>query len=336
MWVTDMALAAILMPLGKALLEEEKVKPLRSNFGRALMISCAWGPLIGGIGTPAGCGPNPIAIGFLKEMAGVDLSFLRWMAYGVPSALLLIVPAWLILLFIFPPEISHLRRHKNELKKEFQNLPPMHRDEIVTVVVFILTVSLWILTPFLESRLYMEIPISMVILLTSALLFLPGLTGVKWKDIEKDISWSGIILVVSGISLGMMLYNTGAAEWLSILLLRGLADVGLFLRILLIILIVSLLKIFLSSNTVTATIIIPIIIALSKSLGLDALGLALPAAITSSLAFILVTSTPTNVIPYSAGYFSISDLAKAGIVMTIVSSPIVALVIYLIGRLAAG
>ena len=67
----------------------------------------------------------------------------------------------------------------------------------------------------------------------------------------------------------------------------------------------SVLKIVLSSNTVTATIVIPIMISLSTALGVDALSVTVPAALTTSMAFILVTSTPTNVIPYSAGYLTL-------------------------------
>ncbi|MBT4504024.1 MAG: anion:sodium symporter, partial [Gemmatimonadetes bacterium] len=71
MWISDMAVAAILMPIGVGILEDANLKKLESNFGRALMISCAWGALIGGIGTPAGCGPNPVTIGYLEELAGI-------------------------------------------------------------------------------------------------------------------------------------------------------------------------------------------------------------------------------------------------------------------------
>jgi sodium-dependent dicarboxylate transporter 2/3/5 len=74
-------------------------------------------------------------------------------------------------------------------------------------------------------------------------------------------------------------------------------------------------------------------IALAISLGLDPLGVTMPAAITASLAFILVTSTPTNVIPYSAGYFSIKDMAKAGMVLTIISSSILAVTLLVIGKM---
>ena len=105
------------------------------------------------------------------------------------------------------------------------------------------------------------------------------------------------------------------------------------MRIGAIVLIVMILKIALSSNSVTATIVIPIMIALAQNLGLDVLGIALPASITASLAFILVTSSPTNVIPYSAGFFSIRDFAISGIVMTLITTVIVSLDIYIVGRI---
>ena len=75
----------------------------------------------------------------------------------------------------------------------------------------------------------------------------------------------------------------------------------------------------------------PILIALAASLALDPWTLAGPAAFTSSLAFILVTESPTNVIPYSSGYFSIRDMAKAGIVMTFFAAICVAASILVMG-----
>src|SRR6267142_2359691 len=79
MWITDIAVAAMLLPLGIGLLQDAGLRPGQSNFGRALMIATAFGPLIGGIATPAGTAANLIAIGQLKQLAHVDVSFLRWM-----------------------------------------------------------------------------------------------------------------------------------------------------------------------------------------------------------------------------------------------------------------
>ncbi|MDA3940833.1 MAG: DASS family sodium-coupled anion symporter [Spirochaetia bacterium] len=333
MWITNMAVAAMLLPLGVSILEEEGSVRLKSNFGKALMIACVWGPLIGGVGTPAGAGPNPIAIGFLKEMAGVDLSFTQWMMFGIPAVILLLLPGWGLLLLIFKPEMKHLKKTKEELRHEYDNYPPMSREEKLTLVIFLLTVFLWLSSGWLGKLLEISIPVSMPVLFTATLFFFPGVTGLKWKEIEEDISWSGIILVVTGISIGMMLYQTGAAGWLSFVLLGGIGNFSPLMRVGAIVLIVMILKIALSSNSVTATIVIPIMIALADNLGLDALSIALPASITASLAFILVTSSPTNVIPYAAGFFSIRDFARSGIVMTLVTTIIVTGVIFIVGSL---
>ena len=77
----------------------------------------------------------------------------------------------------------------------------------------------------------------------------------------------------------------------------------------------------------------PIVIELSMSIGMPTVSIALPAALGTSLAFILITSTPTNVIAYSAGYFSIKDFAKAGILMSLVSCVVVSLGMYGVGLL---
>ena len=233
---------------------------------------------------------------------------------------------------MFKPEIKHLKKTKEELRHEYDNYPPMSREEKLTMVIFLLTVILWLTSGLLGTLLGISIPVSMPVFLTATLFFFPGVTGLKWKEIEEDISWSGIILVVTGISIGMMLYKTGAAGWLSFVLLGGIGNFSPLMRVGSIVLIVMILKIALSSNSVTATIVIPIMIALADNLGLDALSIALPASITASLAFILVTSSPTNVIPYSAGFFSIRDFAKSGIVMTLITTVIVTFVIFLVGR----
>ena len=333
MWITDMAVAAMLMPLARAILKEEGLRPLESRFGRALLIACAWGPSIGGIGTPAGAGTNPLAIGFLKSMAGIDITFLKWMLYGVPAALLLIPPTWAVLMLFFRPELKRLSKTREEMQAEFRNLPRMDREEKVTVFVFMVTVALWITSPMLGRMLGIDIPISMPAILTCVLFFLPGMSRIRWKEIEPDISWDGILLILAGISIGMMLYNSGAAKWLSLLLLGGIGNLHPFLLILAVVLIVSLLKVGLSSNTVTAAIVIPIVISMAQGMNLSVMAVALPAGITASVALVLVTSTPTNVIPYSAGYFTIGDMARAGSVLTLIASLVLAAVIYVIGGL---
>ena len=322
MWITDMAVAALLLPLGVGVLRDAGLKPRESNFGRALMIACAFGPLIGGIATPAGTGANLAAVGYLRELAGLEISFLRWMAYGVPAALLMIPLAWRILLWAFPPELVRLPLSSDDIARRARALGRPSRLEIWTLIVFGLTIGTWLATPLLAELTGGRIdpPIQAVALLGGLLLFLPGLEVQTWKEAQQDMDWGGVILIVAGLSLGVMVFETGAASWLAQVLLGRLGDVPTAAQPFVIVVVVASLHLLFSSNTVTGTIIMPILIALAQVLELDVWTIAAPAAFTSSLAFILVTESPTNVLPYSAGYFSIRDMAKVGVVMTVAAA----------------
>ena len=329
MWITDMAVAALLMPLGVGVLRDAKLEPLKSNFGRALMISCAFGPLIGGIGTPAGAGANLAAVGYLRELAGVEISFARWMAYGVPALLLMIPAGWWLLLRAFPPELDRLPIAEAEIRDRIDALGPPTRLEIWTLVVFAGTITVWLTTPLLAawSGGAIDPPPQAVALGGGLLLFLPGLSVLRWKAAQRDMDWGGVILIVAGLSLGVMVFDTGAARWLAQVLLGRLPDVPGLLQPFVIVLVVAALHMAFSSNTVTGAIIMPILIALAQDFRLDIWTIAAPAAFTSTLAFILVTESPTNVVPYSAGYFTIRDMAKVGIAMTVAAAACVTVAI---------
>lgn len=335
-WITDMAVAAMLMPIAVTILKDAGVEPLKSNFGRALLISCAWGPLVGGVSTPAGCGPNPLTMTFLKDLANIDFSFTDWMMIGIPAMLMMIPCAWFILITVFPVEDVNLVVAEDDFIKKRQELGRLKKNEVVTLSIFILTVLLWIFGGQISDWTGGAIDylgIKFVAIACACLFFLPGIGVIDWKSAEKDISWGGIILIVTGLSIGMAVYKTGAAAWIAQVAFSGLGALSPVVIIFVIVLGVSLMKVLFSSNTVTGIIMVPLLIALAQQIDVNPALLAIPAGITSSLAFLLVTSTPTNVIPYSAGYFTIKDMLKAGIWMTLASSACVTLSIAVIGKL---
>ena len=335
-WITDMAVAAMLMPVAVRILKDAKLEPLKSNFGRALLIATAWGPLVGGVSTPAGCGPNPLTMAFLKDLANVDFSFVDWMMLGYPAMLLMIPCAWIILIRVFPLEKIELTVAKDDFLEQRAELGRLKRDEIITLVIFILTITLWISGKWigtLTGGAVGYLSISFVAIACACLFFVPGIAVIDWQKAEKDISWGGIILIVTGLSIGMSIYNTGAAAWIAQVAFSKLGLLHPVMIIFAVVLGVSIMKVMFSSNTVTGIIMVPLLIALAGQTGINPVLLAIPAGITSSLAFLLVTSTPTNVIPYSSGYFTIKDMARAGIWMTIASSACITLSIAVIGTI---
>ena len=335
-WITDMAVAAMLLPIAASILKDAGAEPRQSNFGRALMIACAWGPLMGGVATPAGCGPNPLTIGFLQDLAGMDFTFVDWMLIGYPATLLMVPLGWLILIKVFPLEKVDIGPAAGDMKERLRELGPLDRREILALLIFVLMVLLWAFPgPIqqLSNGRVDYLDIRFVAIACSCLFFLPGVGVISWKKAESAINWGGIILVVAGLSLGKAVHATGAAQWLAYVAFHQLGALHPVVIVFAVVFGVSLLKVIFSSNTVTGAIMVPLLIALAAQIGLDPVLVALPAGITASLAFILVTSTPTNVIPYSSGYFSIMDMVRAGLLMTVAASLCVTLSICVVGRL---
>lgn len=317
MWIVNMSVAAILLPMAVTILKKAGHKPGASNFGRALLIAVAWGSAIGGISTPVGNGANIVALGYLRELAGIPINFLTWMIVGLPAALLILPLAYMILVRVFPPEKIDNLDIRNDLELSSSSAK-LTAGELKALIIFGLAVLFWLGDPLLKHLTGLSVPIEIVAVAAAVAFFLPGINILSWKEAQADIDWGGIVLIAAGLSLGMIVFETGAARWLAMISFSPIGNLGLAPRIFFAVLIVELLKVFFSSNTVTGVILIPMMIAFSISLGINPWYLAGPVAIATSMAFILVTSSPTNVIPYASGYFTIRDFAKAGIFLTLV------------------
>ncbi len=320
MWLTDMAAAAILLAAGLGILRVSGCKPLQSNFGRALMIAVAWGPLFGGIATPAGTGANAVAIGFLSDLAGIELTFLDWMIGGVPTALLLVPCGWLVLLFVFPPEIEEIPIGKDAVADQLREMGPLtsHPTQLRALLVPAIAVVLWLGFP--------EMGIAWIGVSVSMLLFMPYIGFLKWEEAERSAQWGSIVLVAAGIGIGMAAYRTGLATYVAYAALGNLiGSLPEFLRFAVTSWVTALMHAAFSSNTLTGSIMTPLMIPFAEALEADLWTTLAPAAFTSSLAFLLVTEGPTSIIAHSSGYFSIKDFTKAGVLMTVVAGLVVAI-----------
>ena len=162
-------------------------------------------------------------------------------------------------------------------------------------------------------------------------MFLPGVRVLSWKMAQQEIQWGGIVLVAAGLALGLTVFETGAARWVGLGLLAPIALVPALAQPFVVVVVVSVMHLLFASNTVTATVVLPILIALAGDLGLTPLAIAIPAGFASSLAFILVTESPANVVLYSAGYFSIRDMARAGVWMSLAAAVCVTVSVTVVG-----
>ena len=98
LWISNTATAAMMFPIGLALIAEFERESGRrlAGYGAALMLAVAYGANVGGIGTKIGTVPSAQLSGFLAQR-GVEVSFLEFAAIGVPFVLLFLPIVWLAL-----------------------------------------------------------------------------------------------------------------------------------------------------------------------------------------------------------------------------------------------
>jgi sodium-dependent dicarboxylate transporter 2/3/5 len=147
----------------------------------------------------------------------------------------------------------------------------------------------------------------------------------KWSDLEKQLEWGALLLVVGGFSLGVAASQSGLASWVAEKALQPLAVLPLYLQPFATTVVVAIDSLGFSSFTAAASVNVPFFIEYAQQNGFPVLTLAMAAGFASSPHFILVTESPSFVLPYAYGYFSFKDLFKIGIILTVISAVAIAI-----------
>ncbi len=326
MFITDVAVVAMMIPLVLGLLTTVNAQPGGSNLGRAMMMAIMFGSTLGGVSTPAGVSSNIITMGFINKNAKLDISFLDWTVIATPIFLVIALVVWWLILRIFPPEMKQLPYGRERVREELRTMGPWRTGEITALVVFLAAVVLWLTSDLTK------IPIAFVSLLILGGLSLPGI-GVfrSWREMERGIEWGAVLLVVGGFILGIAATRSGLASWVAQNALKPMAAVPFQLQPLAVTLLVAIDSLGFSSFGAAASVNVPFIIAYAQQNGLPVMALALAAGFAASTHFILVTESPSLVLPYAYGYFSFKDLAKIGVLVTVLSAVLISIGLVLAG-----
>ena len=352
MWVSNTATAAMMLPLGLGILSTLGARPEKSKYGTGLMLGIAWAASIGGVGTIIGTPPNGIALGVLNTAFAQDpsyhrITFLDWMSFGVPFVLLMLPAAWLLLLWLFRPDVRVDTKVRNDVVAEYRSLGPPSHAQRRTIGVFLLAAFLWIMLPFKEMLLPPGAATMLewldeygVGMLAGVLLFfVPANKGsgdrlLEWED-AGYVEWGTLLLFGGGIALSDAMFKTGLAHWLTGTLMSMLGGAPAIV-LLAGIVVVSALLTEVASNTAVATMMAPIVISLARASGADASILVIGSAMAASLAFMLPVSTPPNALVYGTGYIRIRDMVKGGIWLDVIGSFITVAILAVVGAWLLG
>ena len=358
MWISNTATAMMMLPIALAVIGQiERLKPEQAGedtsraegLGTSLMLGIAYAASIGGVATLIGTPPNAILAGVVERLYGYRISFAAWMGFGLPLSLLMLAIAWFYLTrYAYPSGRRSLPGARELIGRELAALGSMSGPERWVLTVFAGVALLWIGRGLFKIESLAMVSDASIAIAGALLLFIIPADFAKreflldWQTAAK-LPWDILILFGGGFALAQGFGDSGLTEWI-VTRLSGLAGVPL----LVLVAAVTLVVIFLTevtSNTATATLVLPVMGALAAAVDVHPLGLMVPAAVAASYAFMLPVATPPNAIVFSSRLVSIPQMARAGLWMNLIATVVIAAFVLLLlpllwgielGRFTAG
>ena len=338
MWISNTATAVMMLPIGIAIIKQMKdLKsiPDQENliFGKALMLSIAFSASVGGIATLIGTPPNLVFAGIIQELYGIEISFLKWIIFGLPISIILLTISWIYLTRVaFKFSQINFDVGMVEIKKQLTELGEIRYEEKIVLVVFVITGAAWISRTFFLNLFLPSLDDSMIALMSGISLFLLS-TGKKnnvekimhWEDAVK-LPWGILLLFGGGLAIAAGFQSSGLASWIAENFTQ-LSGFSLFIILLVVIAAVNFLT-EITSNIATTAMLLPILAPTALILGVHPYILMVGATLSASCAFMLPVATPPNAVVFGSNYLKISDMVRVGILMNIISIIIIFTMVY--------
>lgn len=339
MWVSNTAAVMMMIPMALAITAQVasalKDTPEAGDipaFEKSLIFAVGYAGTIGGMGTLIGTPPNIILAAQMRELFDVEISFASWMMIGVPVGVVLLAAAWLYLGRVaFRMRIKGIPGGKALIDNERTQLGKISFEETAVACVFGFAAFMWISRGFLWTSILPELRDGMIAVLAAIILFIvpvkaPGRGRIlDWKD-SKEIPWGILLLFGGGLAIAAGFRETGLSAWLGSQL-----TVLDSLHLIVIIACATLLILFLTeitSNTATATMILPVVAALALALNIHPFALMIPCAMAANCAFMLPVGTPPNAIIFATEKLRIVEMARVGFAVNLIAAFCIVMAVY--------
>ncbi|MSP46886.1 MAG: DASS family sodium-coupled anion symporter [Xanthobacteraceae bacterium] len=294
-------------------------------FAGMLMITTVQTASIWSVGIKTAAAQNMVAIGFIERTLNTTITWLEWLVAAAPFAVLMSVALYFVMTRMMPPEVMEVPGGREAIRKALADLGPMKTSEKKLLAISLTLLAFWATEGVLH-----KFDTSTTTITAVALMFLPGIGIMTWKEAQPKILWGTVVLFGIGISLGTALLQTKGATWVADIVV---AEFGLkYATALFVLGVMSLFLVVIhlgfASATALASAMIPIFIAVLKSLAtpeISIVGMTMLLQFVVSFGFILVVNVPQNMVAYGTGTFAARDFVRTGLVMTVIALAMVML-----------
>jgi sodium-dependent dicarboxylate transporter 2/3/5 len=284
------------------------IKSGQNSIQKPLLLGVAGASAFGGMGTIIGSAPNAIAVGALESI-GIKISFVEWMMFGIPVALLLTFLFWWFLLkkyklADYQLDLSYIQVRQAEQSEHAEEEKIKKR---IVLIVFLITVILWI------TSAWTKIPVSAVSGIPIVLLTMLGIID---ADDVRTLPWDTLMLVAGGLALGLAVQEQGLVNHF-INQIREFHVSGVMLVIIFALISVTVSNFM--SNTAAVSILLPVSISIAAIIpGIEPSILPVVIGLSASCALALPVSTPPNAVAHSYGKLTQSEFLFGGLIMGII------------------
>lgn len=328
MWISNTASTVVMLPIAMSVIgllinDEDGYTKNDQNFALSVMLGIAFSANAGGIATVIGTPPNSVMIGLLENEYNIEISFLKWMTLGLPFSIILLIIAYVVLVkWMFPNKQLQFNASKEVINSELKKLGPISGKEKMVLVIFGITVFLWIFRTLI-NKIFPGLGLSdtIISMLAAVSLFsVPynlrkGDFIIKWNDTQK-LAWGILILFGGGLALAKGMSVSGIVAIVSNAIAASEISI-LFTASLLILLMLFMTE--LMSNVALVAVLAPVVAGIAIGLEIPIIYLLIPVTIASSCAFMLPMATPPNAIVFASGYIKVHQMAKVGIILNLIA-----------------
>ena len=323
MGISNTATAAMIIPLAMGLLKNIDYESNKGTYA-FVILGIAYSASIGGMGTLVGSPPNAIVASQL------NITFSEWLRYGMPTVLGLMPLMIGTLYVVFRPKLNI------KITSTEGVVDKLNGKQYLTILIFLITALCWIFSDLINETLTSFIGIEKIkdfdaVVAMIAAVFVCFFGVAEWKQIQENTDWGVLMLFGGGLSLSVILTQSGASKALVDSVQFLIADSNYFVIGLMVATFIIFLTEF-TSNTASAALLVPIFISVAENLGVNPLGLSLIIGIGASCAFMLPVATPPNAIAYGTGKVSQRDMIKAGFILNILCIIFISVVAYYFWR----
>jgi sodium-dependent dicarboxylate transporter 2/3/5 len=292
----------------------------RSNIARGMFVILVYQATIFDKMLIAGAS-SITARGAIERFGHVDVLWSQWFLAYLPCDILVMIVAWRLALWMYPPETAELPGGAEFLRGQLNAMGPWSAAEIKSLTLMLVAIGLWV-TDFLH-----HIPAPMIGLGIGLVSLMPRI-GVLDADDARKVNYLPIFFVAAATSLSNVLVQTKALDvvttvlfdWMKPHLTGGVGSTMILYWS------AFAYHIIIGNEIAMLSTSLPILMAYARDHGINPLTLGMIWTFGAGPKIFMYESA-VLVVGYSYGYFSNKDMIKVGAILSVVTALILLLLV---------